>query len=315
MAVVSCTSRPATRHPDSKEHNTLNRYSYAKILMGSRCKITLFAPNEAQAATAAAIALDEVARIEHILTDYNPNSEAMQVMRMPLGQWHEVSPTLMEILVLSKKVHRLSNGAFDPTIGAMTHLWRRVLKEGRIPTEAELNLAKASSGFEHLEMDQTTVSLRFEVKGMILDFGGIGKGYAADRAIEVLARHGFKSAMVDLGGDLVFGDPPPDRISGWEVEIQTGISAHKQMLLSNCGVATSGDLERHFTFEGIRYSHIIDPSTGIGLTKQHAVTVVSMDGTTADSLASAYSVLGNEELEKLTKAFPHTTVQIVTPLK
>ena len=281
--------------------------------MGSRCKITLFAPNEAQAASAATNAFDEVARIEQILTDYNPNSEAMQVMRMPLGQWHTVSPTLMEILVLSKKVHGLSNGAFDPTIGTMTHLWRRVVKEGRIPTEIELHSAQASSGFELLEIDPTSKSLRFKTNGMILDFGGIGKGYAADHAMEVLVRHGYQSAMVDLGGDLVLGDPPPDRNSGWEIEIMTGISAHKQVPLSNCGIATSGDLERHFIFEGIRYSHIVDPSTGTGLTKQHAVIVISMDGATADALASAYSVLGHKELDELTKAFPHSRVQIVTP--
>lgn len=281
--------------------------------MGSRCKITLFAPSEPQAAAAAADAFDEVARIEQILTDYNPNSEAMQVMRMQAGQWHAVSPTLMDILIISEKMHLLSSGAFDPSVGTMTHLWRRVIKQGRIPTVAELDLVRASSGFELLNLDQATMSLRFGINGMILDFGGIGKGYAADCAMKVLAEHGYESAMIDLGGDLVLGDPPPDRNAGWEIEIQTGFSAHKQMVLSNCGIATSGDLERHFTFEGIRYSHILDPRTGIGLTQQQAVTVISKDGTTADALASAYSVLVLEELEGLTKAFPNTTVLIVTP--
>ncbi len=280
--------------------------------MGSRCKITLYAPSELQAAIAAAEAFEEIANIELILTDYNPNSEAMKVMRMPSGQWHTVSPHLLDILVISQKIHQLSNGAFDPTIGAMTHLWRRAIKENRIPTETEVQKAQASSGFKKLEIDQANNALRFQTKGMILDFGGIGKGYAADLAMQVLVQHGYESAMIDLGGDLVLSNPPPGRINGWEIEIQPGISAHQKMLLSNCGVATSGDLERHLIFEGIRYSHIVNPATGIGLTSQRAVSVIAADGTTADALASAYSVLGQKDNEELTKAFPDSKVQIVS---
>jgi thiamine biosynthesis lipoprotein len=280
--------------------------------MGSRCRIVLFAPNEAAAANAADEAFDEVARIEQILTDYNPDSEAMQVMRLPLGEWHPISTTLSEILLISKIVNLQSDGAFDPTIGAITHLWRHTVKENRIPTEEELNLARGASGFENLEIDQESSSIRASTKGMILDFGGIGKGFAADRAFEVLSQHSYRSAMIDIGGDLVLGDPPPERKTGWKVEVQTGMGSTEFISLSNCGVATSGDIERHITFEGVRYSHILDPRTGIGLTEQCAVAVIAEDGTTADALASSYSVLGTEN-EALSMAFPNSTVRFFMP--
>ena len=275
--------------------------------MGSRCRIVLFAPNEAIAAAAADEAFEEVFRIEQILTNYNPNSEAMRVMRLPHNEWHPVSATLSDILAISKLVYQHSNGAFDPTIGALTHLWRKTTQQNRIPTDSELDRARAVSGFENLELNLKTSSIRALTEGMILDFGGIGKGYAADHAFDVLVRRGYRSAMVDIGGDLILGDPPPNGIPGWKIEVQSGIGLTKHLILSNCGIATSGDLERHITYEGVRYSHILDPRTGIGLTEQRAVAVIAEDGTLADALASSFSVL-NTVNSKLSDAFPNTTI-------
>lgn len=280
--------------------------------MGSRCTITIYAPSEPIAAKAAGEAFAEIARVERVLTDYDPDSESMKTTRASTGQWQSVSQTLWEVLVESEQFHDLSNGAFDPTVGAYTHLWRKARGLGGIPSQTELDLAGSASGFESLEIDQSRPRVRVLASGMILDFGGIGKGYAADRAIEILASLGFTTAMVDLGGDLALGDAPPESDQGWKVEIQSGLDESRESWLANCGVATSGDLERFYIHNGIRYSHILDPRTGIGLTVQRAVTVIAANAMTADALASAISVLGEENSKNLQGSYPHAKIEVVT---
>ena len=279
--------------------------------MGSRCTITLYAQAESQAAVAAGDAFKEIAQIERALTDYDPSSEAMRVTQAPLGDWIRVSEILWDVLDRSEQFHALSSGAFDPTVGAYTHLWRSSRNEDRIPTSTELEQASQSVGFGNLDIDRHQNRLRVRVEGMILDFGGIGKGYAADKALGILVDRGYPSAMVNLGGDLAVGDPPPNENRGWVVEIQSGIQRHRQVRLANCGIATSGDLERFFVHQDIRYSHILDPRTGIGLTEQRAVSVIAEDATAADALASIVSVMGKSGADEMKRLFPTVEIELV----
>lgn len=311
MILPSCAWKHA--RSQQKTHSTPNRYTYARLLMGSRCKILLYAESERQAAAAATAAFDEIARIETILTDYNPESESMRVLRKQPNQWHAISSSLYDMLTESKALYELSSGAFDPTIGACTHLWRRTTKAGRIPSDDERAQALASSGFNKLILDPDSHRLMFTTSGMILDFGGIGKGYAADRALEVLTRQGITQAMIDLGGDLVLGDSPPDNPIGWRIDIQTGLTESTTQHISNNAIATSGDLEQHFVYQGQRYSHILDPQTALGITHPIAVTVIAPDATTADAIASMISVLGPDWSNTLPDLPATTLVTVVTP--
>lgn len=304
-----------TPGPDAERPSgqvTLNRYRFARILMGSRCEIVLYGPEEPDSARAAGEAFDEIARIERVLSDYDERSEAMVLMSRQPGEWYEVSTTLLDVLLISRDIHMRTDGAFDPTVGAYTQLWRRARAQERIPTRAELDEAADSVGFEHLRIDPMSGEVRFDAPGMILDFGGIGKGYAAQAAMDVLAGQGFAIVSVDMGGDLAFGEPPPDQADGWRVEIDTGLGESRTVRLANCAVATSGDLERFFDHGGVRYSHILDPRTGMGIRQRRAATVIAPDATLADALASAASVLGPGGIEQLQTAFPGVRIELVT---
>jgi thiamine biosynthesis lipoprotein len=266
------------------------------------------AESEPAAARAAASAFDEIARIEQVLSDYRADSESMRLMRGPVDTWHTVSETLFEILVQSMDIHNRTNGAFDPTLGAVTHLWRK----SSMPSGDELKRTLGQIGLSKLHLNHDTRSVMFEANGMILDFGGIGKGYAAQRALDLLRSQGFLIASVDMGGDLALGDSPNDHPEGWRVEIITGLETNQSVSLANSAIATSGDLERFYEYEGVRYSHIIDPRTGYGIRERRAVTVIAPDASIADAIASAVSVLGEDGLEHVRAAYPDVRIEIVT---
>lgn len=276
--------------------------------MGSRCSIVIEAESETQAAGAAGAAFEEIVRIEAVLSDYRPDSESMRLMQRQPHTWHPVSATLLEMLVESEDIHRKTGGAFDPTIGVYTHLWR----SGTQPTPEELAAAATRMGMGHIEIDAEHARIRFDTAGMILDFGGVGKGYAAQRALELIRSKGFRVAQVDMGGDLALGDPPSDHPRGWRVKIVTGLGDARVEYLSNCAVATSGDLERFYEYRGVQYSHIVDPFTGLGMTERRAVTVIAPDATLADALASAASVVGRGGVDALGKAYPSASIEIVS---
>ncbi len=275
--------------------------------MGSKARVVIYAQSEQDATTAATNAFEEMSRQNAILSDYDPSSESMQLVKKAPSEWHDVSPDLVEILALSRGVWEVSGGAFDPTIGPVTHLWRPAFKSGTLPDTDALRLALERVGMQHLELDEEHSRIRFDRDGMLLDFGGIGKGFAADKALDVLREHGCPSALVDLGGDLALGNPPPGK-EGWRVTIDNGLELPHEVLLANVGVATSGDLYRHVEIDGVRYSHIVDPKTGLGLTRSVAVTVIAPRPWLADALASAASVMGESGLETLQAAYPRAEI-------
>jgi len=246
------------------------RFEFVRGAMGTSARIVLYAGGAEEADLAARAAFEEIARIEKCLSDYDPESEAS---RLREGE-QPVSETLFEVLEASLRISDWSDGAFDVTVGPVVALWRR----GTPPEPSELEVARAKVGWRSVVLDASQRSVRLAKAGMRLDFGGIGKGYACDRALALLARRGVRRALVDVGGDLALGDPPPGK-AGWRIEVGSA-----EIVLSNCGVAASGE-------GGRGYPHILDPRTGIGLAGIRTITVVAPDGTTADALATALSVL------------------------
>ena len=248
--------------------------------------------------------------LEAILSDYRENSEAMRLFREDPGLWHEVSPDLAGIFAVCKVLHEKTDGAFDPTLGPLTQLWRISSRSGKLPDEQSLADARARSGMRLIEIAGAGPRIRFDRAGMRPDFGAIGKGLAADRAMAVLRASGYPVALIDFGGDLLAGDPPPGTPEGWRVEIRTGINRPYTLDILNTAIATSGDLEQFIEIGGVRYSHIIDPRTGLGLTERRAATVIAPTGAEADALASAACVLGRHRLPMLRSAFPECHIEI-----
>lgn len=260
--------------------------------MGGRVRIALYARTEADADAAAFAAFDAVADVDAAMSDYKEDSELSRFNRRSGQGDVAVSAPLMEVLQSARRFSALSGGAFDVTVGPAVQLWRRARKEGHLPDAEDLRATLGRVGWNRLRLDPARGTARLDREGMRLDLGAIAKGYACDRALRALQARGVRRALVDAEGDLALGDPPPERAS-WRVRIAG--EPDKTLLLARCGVATSGDAERYVEVGGRRFSHIVDPRTGLGLETRSQVTVVAPDGMSADALATALSVLGAEK--------------------
>jgi thiamine biosynthesis lipoprotein len=272
------------------------RFAFVEKQMGADFRIVLYAESEKVANEAATAAFAEVERLNSILSDYDPESELSRLSDTSGSERHFLlSDDLFAVLDASQKLSRQTAGAFDITIGPCVRLWRIARFRKTFPLPEKLAEARKAVGFRHLNISHTKQTAFLEVPNMVLDLGGIAKGYVAEKALMILGKRGIGSVLVDAGGDLVLGDPPPGR-KGWRIEI--GGLKHPDLPvleLARCAVATSGDVEQFVEITGKRYSHLIDPSTGIGLTTRIQVTVVTSTGIHADSLASVLSVLGTKK--------------------
>jgi FAD:protein FMN transferase len=273
------------------------RYSFTEPHMGTRFKVLLYAPDEAAAGKAAKAAFARVAELDGIMSDYRPTSELMRLCRKAGGDPVRVSPELFFILQKSQGLAKRTDGAFDVTVGPVVRLWRRVRRSQQLPDAEELTKALALVGYDKVKLDAAGQTVQLTKPGMQLDLGGIAKGYAADEALKVLKKHGIDRALVAAGGDIAASGPPPGA-DGWKVGVapleDPEAAPSRFLLLKDGAVSTSGDAEQYVQIGGTRYSHIVDPKTGVGLTARSSVTVVAKDGTTSDSLATAVSVLGAE---------------------
>jgi len=280
------------------ETTTLARFEYAQPHMGTTFKIVLYASDKASADKASAAAFARIGQLNSILSHYDPNSELSLLCKASgAAEPVKLSPELFFVLDRSIDMSMRSGGAFDVTVGPFMKLWRRSRRQNELPTESRLNTARASVGYDKVKLNQNKQSARLGAPGMQLDLGGIAKGYAGDEALKTLRAHGIDSALVDAGGDIVTGHAPPGR-KGWRVGVVTLEPKGRPTRLleiANKAVATSGDAFQYIEIEGVRYSHILNPATGLGMTDHSRVTVVAEDGITADSLASAVSVLGPDK--------------------
>lgn len=264
-------------------------------LMGTTFRIVLYAPDEAAAEAAGKAAFARVRRLEAVMSDYDPNSEVMKLCAAndaDPGKPLPVSDDLARVLGAALEVSKETDGAFDITVGPLSRLWRGTRKSKTLPAPEALAAAKAKVGYEKVEFDPKAKTVRLTVPGIRLDFGGIGKGFAADEALAVLKTHGVARALVAASGDVTAGDPPPGA-DGWAVDVAPigeGRPA-RRLRLANASVSTSGDLFQHVEIAGVRYSHVLDPKTGLGLTGRRSATVVAKTGTLADALTKAASVL------------------------
>ena len=265
--------------------------------MGTLVRIQLYAPDAGRADAAFRAAFERIAQVDGILSDYRSDSEVNRVCLTAVSKPVNVSADLFTVLAASRALAEETGGAFDVTLGPVTLLWRQARREHRLPEPGALREALQRSGYRKLHLDPAARTVTLDQEGMRIDLGGIGKGYAADAALAVLAELGVHRALVAASGDLAIGDPPPGR-KGWSVGIDApnaGADGFTRVLeLCNAAVSTSGDSSQNLEAGGVRYSHIVDPATGMGLTQPVAVTVVARRGIDADSWSTALSVLGPE---------------------
>lgn len=277
------------------------RFEFEHAAMGSRFRIVVHTADGSGAREAAAEAFARIDDLDRRLSDYDPGSDLRLLERSAAGRAAGAHPDVLAVLSEAQILARETQGAFDVTVGALTRLWRWAERRGVEPPAARIEAARATVGFSalHLDMEAGTVSI--ERPGLQLDVGGIAKGYAVDAAFEVLEAHGYRSALVDGGGDLRVGSAPPGT-SGWRVSLPaTARDNHgarsagarwTTAVLEHVAVATSGATYRSLETGETTRSHILDPRSGFGITIDRIVTVLAPTASRADALASALSVLG-----------------------
>ena len=285
-------------------------FQAAEPHMGTLAGIKLYARDEQQAKTAFRAAFDRIAQLDEILSDYKPSSELNRIGRTALHRPVKVSGDLFRVLAASQKLAAESGGAFDVTVGPVVRLWREARKEQQLPDPDMLDAALSHCGYRKLHLDEAAHTVTLDEDGMQLDLGAIAKGYAADEALDVLKRLGIRSALVAMSGDIALGDAPPGQ-RGWKIAIA---ASDKVLELANAAVSTSGDSEQYLEANGKRYSHIVDPGTGIALTNSLTITVVAPHGIFADPLATTISVLGERQGRQLAAKHAGVSVYIESQL-
>lgn len=267
--------------------------------MGVPFVIILYAQSEPQAKAAADAAFQRVAALNQKLSDYDTDSELNQLCRTSGTSTNfPVSHELWTVLKASQDLAVQSRGAFDITVGPCVSLWRQARREQKLPPPDRLERARQRVGHQHLELHPQTRSATLQRPNMRLDLGGIAKGYAADEALKTLRKNGITRALVAASGDITAGDPPPGA-KGWRVELAgydlPGGPGARHALIKNASVATSGDIFQKLEIDGVRYSHILNPFTCIGLTNVSLVSVIAETGLQADPLATTLCILAPDE--------------------
>lgn len=294
LLLAACQTR---RHPVTKVPipSAIRR---SQPLLGTFATITAYGsdPDRTQAAISAAF--DEIRRVDLLLSIHKSESEISRVNRAAADGPVPISHELDFVLGTALGIARETGGAFDPTIGPLTQLWGFIWKEYRLPTASELARVGPLVDYQQVALTRSnaTAWIRFARSGMFLDLGGIGKGYAVDRAIAVLEDHQIRSAMVKAGGDLRVLGLPPGEIA-WPVQLEDPRKqGHRQTILLHAGaLSTSGNYENYFELNGRRYSHILDPRTGLPVEGLASCTVTAPTCTESDAYATAFFILGAEK--------------------
>jgi thiamine biosynthesis lipoprotein len=288
----------------------LRRFEYRQVHLGLPVRILLHAADERTAAGAAHAAFGRIAALDRMMSDYRPDSE-LRGLQLAGHAWVEVSPELVEVLETALAVARVSDGAFDPTVGPLVALWRDARASGRPPSAGARDAARRAVGWQHVEIDRTRRRVRLARAGMGLDLGGVAKGYILQEALASLGRSGVDRALIEAGGDIVAGAAPPGT-RGWRVEAAGADATFRARAaaLAHAALATSGSTEQFVEIDGVRYSHIVDPRTGLGVTHLAMARVVAREAALADALATALVVADAGTHQRILAQFPGTLASV-----
>ncbi|HWN96529.1 MAG TPA: FAD:protein FMN transferase [Methylomirabilota bacterium] len=284
----------------------MSRFEYTQPQMGLPFRIVLYATDKSSADAAATASFARIKQLNDILSDYDTDSELSRLSQTAgQGKAVPVGNDLWRMLERSQRLARETHGAFDITCGPVVSLWRKARREKMLPDPAKLEEARRAVGYEKLRLNSRDRTAELLVPYMRLDLGALAKPYAVDEALNVLRLHGIRSALVTGAGDMAASAAPPGT-TGWRIELApldaTNAPAPAFVSLRHASLATSGDVFQHVEINGVRYSHIVDPRTGLGLTDHSLVVVIAKNCETANSVSTSASVLGPEAGLKFAEA-------------
>jgi FAD:protein FMN transferase len=302
-AAVLCLAALSATAPPS----VLTRYEARRLSMACVYDIAVYGDASSDVPAVLEKALDEVDRIDRLMSHYKPQSPLSQLNRAAASSAVVVEPELFDFIARSLDYSVESDGAFDITVGPLMRAWGFFKGDGRVPTDVELSEAQRRVGYRHVVIDRSARTIRFDIPGVELDLGGIAKGYAVDRVVALLQRHGITAALVSAGGSTVFAlGHPPDRLS-WDVKIQDPLEPGRVAFsvgLTDRALSMAGRSAKSFDANGVLYSHIMDPRTGRPVQSILSVAVTSLTGTEGDALDDALFVMGEDESRRYLKRFP-----------
>ncbi len=275
--------------------------------MGTLCEIQVYDSNVTRAQAAIRAALDEMERVDGLLSNYKPASELSVMNREAPRAPFAVSAEMFDFLAACRKYYQNTAGTFDPSVGSLVRVWGFFSRQPGMPGAEEIARAKTTSGFDKVQLNERDRTVRYTVAGLEMDPGGVGKGYAADKAVEVLKRAGIRSALVSAGGSSMYGIGHPPGRKGWKVAVSDPSTPGKALAfveLRDNSLSTSGVSEQSLQVGSHRYSHIFDPRNGEPVENMCQVTVVAPTGTDTDALTKAAYILSRDEVAEVLKRYP-----------
>jgi len=292
------------------------KFSYSEIKMGSAFNLIIVSADSNKANHLARKSYELVDSLSHIFSNYDSSSELSKINASAGLLPYKMSTAMLDLVQKSQYAYIQSKGAYDISIGPLSSLWRNARKAKLFPDSSTVLATKKLVGLNQVKINKRLGTIFLPNADMQLDFGGIAKGYIAQWVINFLKANGIQQALVDAGGDIVMSGAPLNQ-QGWLIGVNlpetTDQLLNKKLQLSNCSVATSGDVYQFIEYKGVKYSHIINPLTGYGVTNLRNVTIIAKTGATADWLATACSILPIQEAKQL--AISHQAALLITTLK
>ena len=283
----------------SKQATVLTRAGYA---MGTVFQVKVIHPNGQYAAEAAEAALAEIRKQDQLLSDYLPDSELNLAVAKAWPDPVVISQELFDALKQAQEYAHLSQGAFDISVGPLVSLWGFRGGPLRVPTDLQISQTQQKVGYERIKLMNHPPRLQFKVPGMKLDFGGIGKGRALDLAVSALRMRGISIAALSCDSSSFFLGAPPNSPRGWPVAVRHPRDPEavlNTLWLKDQGLSTSGDDQQFFEHGGVRFSHILDPRSGLPAIYLGSLTVLAETAAKADALSTALLVLSSDAARAL----------------
>jgi FAD:protein FMN transferase len=279
-------------------------YEDSHTSMGTEFTVVAYGRDRAYLAEVVREVFEKFDRIDAQMSNYKASSELSQINREAARRAVVVEPKLFHLIQDSLRQSRESDGAFDITVGPLIKAWGFFRGEGRFPDEKELAEVMGHVGFRHVHLDAAQRTIRFDAEGIELDLGAIAKGYALDRAAEILRANGITQALISSGTSslIALGSPPGER--GWKVSIRDPFDKQRAadvILLKNYSLSVSGNYEKFFKLSGKVYSHILNPKTGRPVENMLSAAVLAPLGEMSDALSTTLYVLGVERSKEFLK--------------
>lgn len=284
--------------------------------MGTSFTLAEYGQDSAYLEEVAAQVFKEMDELDDQMSNYKPNSELSSINREAARHPVMVEPRLFKLIQDSLEYSRQSDGAFDVTVGPLMKTWGFFRGQGRLPSKSELVEVKGRIGYQHVKLDASARTIRFDIPGIEIDLGAIAKGYAVDRAVEVLRENGIRQALISSGTSSLYalGSPPGEH--GWMISVRNPLDTNKAacvLRLQNFSLAVSGDYEKFFKLGGKVYAHIMDPHTGMPVENMLSTAVLSPSATDSDALSTSFYVEGPGAARRYLAGHPNLTAVFFLP--